>query len=85
MQVHLEAKDGPVVGSVSQTLTKVAQQLHQEQAAWLDRLRHDPSRFGDVERDVHHTFQQLADQVGAGLLGEVGRTPALEQACKKSS
>jgi hypothetical protein len=84
MQVRLQAKDGPAVGSVPQTLAAVAQQLQQEQAAWLDRLRHDPSRFGEVERDVHHTFQQLADQVVAGLLGEVGRAPALEEARKKS-
>jgi hypothetical protein len=84
MQVRLDAKDGPAVGSPPQTLATVSQLLQQEQAVWLDRLRHDPSRFGEVERDVHHTFQQLADQVVAGLLGEVGRTPTLEEARKKS-
>jgi hypothetical protein len=37
-----------------------------------------------VEPAVHHTFQQLADQVVAGLLGEVGRAPALEEARKRT-
>ncbi len=33
---------------------------------------------------VHHTFQELADQVVASLLGDVGQSTALEQASKKS-
>jgi hypothetical protein len=84
MQVRTGAKDGAAVAPLPETLAAVAQRLQQEQAAWLDRLQQDPSRFGEVERAVHHTFQQFADQVVAGLLGEVGRAPALEEACKKS-
>ena len=84
MDVHLDSKDGATVGSVPQTLATVAARLQQEQQHWRERLRHDPTQFGEVEVAVHHTFQQLADQVVASLLGDVGHSTALEQASKKS-
>ena len=84
MHVHLGSKDGAAVGSVPQALATVAARLQQEQQHWCERLRRDPTQFGEVEVAVHHTFQQLADQVVASLLGDVGHSPALEQACKKS-
>jgi hypothetical protein len=84
MDVHLGSKDGAAVGSVPQALATVAARLQQEQLHWRQRLRRDPTQFGEVEVAVHHTFQQLADQVVASLLGDVGQSPALEQASKKS-
>jgi hypothetical protein len=58
--------------------------LRNLQEDWSQQLQQDPSRFGQIEVEVHHAFQHLADQVVAGLLGEVGQQPTLEQACKKS-
>ena len=84
MDVYLGSKNGAAVGSVPQTLATVATRLEQEQQHWRERLQHDPTQFGEVEVAVHHTFQQLADQVVASLLGDVGHSPALEQASKKS-
>jgi hypothetical protein len=84
MQVHAGAHDTTPIASLPETLAAVAQRLQQEQTTWLQCLQHDPSRLAEVERAVHHTFQQLADAVVAGLLGAVGPTPALEQASKKS-
>lgn len=84
MDVYLGRKDGAAVGSVPQTITTVAARLEQEQQRWRQRLRHDPSQFDAVEVAVHHTFQELADQVVASLLGAVGQSAALEQASKKS-
>ncbi len=84
MDVYLGSKDGAAVGSVPQTLAAVAARLEQEQQRWRERLQRDPTRFGEVEVAVHQTFQQLADQVVAGLLGDLGQAPALEQASKKS-
>jgi hypothetical protein len=60
------------------------QKLNSLREDWSAQLQQDPSRFGQVEVEVHHAFQQLADQVVAGLLGEVGQQPSLEQAWKKS-
>lgn len=84
MDVHLGSKDGVALGSVPQALATVAARLQQEQPHWRERLRRDPTQFAEVEVAVHHTFQQLADQVVASLLGDVGHSPALEQASKKS-
>jgi hypothetical protein len=69
---------------VLQTLAAVAARLQQQQQRCRERLQCDPTRFGEVEVAVHHTFQELADQVVASLLGDVGQAPALEQASKKS-
>jgi hypothetical protein len=84
MDVHLGSKDGAAVGSVPQALATVAARLQQEQQHWRERLRREPTQFGEVEVAVHHTFQQLADQVVASLLGDIGHSSALEQASKKS-
>ncbi|HLI76710.1 MAG TPA: hypothetical protein VKV02_07165 [Acidobacteriaceae bacterium] len=84
MDVYLGSQDGAAVGSVPQTLATVAARLEQEQQRWRERLQQDPTQFGEVEIAVHHTFQELADQVVASLLGAVGQSTALEQASKKS-
>ena len=84
MHVYLGSKDGAAVASVPQTIATVATRLEQEQLRWRERLQHDPTQFGAVEVAVHHTFQQLADLLVASLLGDVGHSPALEQASKKS-
>jgi len=84
MDVYLGSKDGAAVASLPQTIATVAARLEQEQQRWRERLQHDPTQFGVVEVAVHHTFQELADQVVASLLGAVGQSTALEQASKKS-
>jgi hypothetical protein len=84
MEVYREGKKGEVVGLLPDTLATVAARLEQEQQSWRERLLRDPARFGEIEVAVHHTFQVLADEVVASLLGEVGQAPVLEQACKKS-
>ncbi len=68
----------------AQQLATVTQRLAQQQLQWQKRLHDDPSRFGEVEVAVHHAFQEIADQVVAGLLADVGQQPNLEHACKKS-
>jgi hypothetical protein len=84
MEVRLNNTAGTPVAPLAEILTNLAQQLQQKQHAWRQRLRDDPQQFGDVEVAVHHTFQQLADQVVAGLLTEVGQSSTLENARKKS-
>ena len=84
MDVRLEAENGTPVAPLPEILAGIAHKLQQEQHAWRQRLLADPRQFGDVEVAVHHTFQQLADQVVAGLLTEVGQDGALETPCKKS-
>jgi len=84
MQVRTDAVADSAVAPLATILNKMHQDLRSLQADWSQQLQRDPSRFGQVEVEVHHTFQQLADHVVAGLLGEVGQQPSLEEACKKS-
>lgn len=65
-------------------LCEVQDKLNALRDRWSAQLGQDPSRFGQVEVEVHRAFQELADQVVAGLLSEVGQQPALEDASKKS-
>lgn len=83
MDVRLQAQDGNGVSLPAQ-VAAVSARLAQEQQVWRERLRQDPSRFGEIEVTVHHAFQQLADQIVAGLLADVGQQPSLENARKKS-
>jgi hypothetical protein len=84
MRVRTDARADSTVPALPAILTELQNKLSSLKEGWSQQLRQDPSRFGQVEVEVHHTFQALADQVVAGLLGDVGQQPALEDACKKS-
>jgi hypothetical protein len=84
MDVRLQAKDGPVA-SLPEQIAQIKARLDKDQITWRDQLRQNPSLFGDIEITVHHAFQQLADQVVAGLLADVGQpSTKLEDDAKKS-
>jgi len=86
MDVRVDAKDGAIVSSSSEVLNIISRKLQGRQADWLKELKGDPARFADLERQVHDTFRQLADQMVAGLLHQASQeSPALERAEKKSS
>jgi hypothetical protein len=84
MQVRRDALASSNVPPLASILTEVQKKLSGMRQGWSEQLQEDPSRFGEVEVEVHHAFQQLADQVVAGLLAEAGQAPALETASKKS-
>ena len=84
MRVRTDAQAKSTLPPPATILKEVQKELSSLQQGWSKQLQEDPSRFGQVEVEVHHAFQELADQVVAGLLGEVGQQPALEAACKKS-
>jgi hypothetical protein len=46
-------------------------------------LQARPGSFTDLERDVHRAFQQMADQVIAGLLAEATARAEFADAAKK--
>jgi hypothetical protein len=83
MDVHSGSKDGPRPGSLTEINASISKYLRQQQAAWAKELCQDPSRFGELEVAVHRTFQNLADQVMAGLLAEVGQHRQLADDAKK--
>jgi hypothetical protein len=84
MRVRTDAQANSSVLPVASILKEMHTELSSLKKGWSQQLQEDPSRFGQVELEVHHTFQSLADQVVAGLLGEVGQQPALADDWKKS-
>jgi hypothetical protein len=72
------------VPSLAAILADVDKQLKDRKDVWAQRLDENPASFGTVEVDVHQTMQQVADQIVAGLLAQLGLRASLEDACKKS-
>lgn len=83
MNVRTESKTGPEVPSLPDVLQRLQNRLQAEQQQWATRLKKDPSRFGEVEVEVHRTLQQAADEVVAGLLAQLGRQPDWSAQVKK--
>ena len=65
MEVRSHSQVGPKVLSPAALVDEVAKQLRSAQPHWLRQLREQPDRFAELEGSVHHTFQQLADQLVA--------------------
>lgn len=78
------AKAGPLVTDVADVVAEVQQQVAAQQNAWLRQLRDQPETFAALERKVHGVFQQLADQVVAGLLAEATRPADWAHDAKKA-
>jgi hypothetical protein len=69
MEIRM-AKEGSPVAGVTEVVTEMQRQLPTRQAEWIQQLRDNPEAFADLERKVHGVFQQMADQMVAGLLAE---------------
>lgn len=84
MLVHTDAEAKSPVAPLATILADVDKQLRGLRAIWSQRLVENPASFGTVEVEVHQTMQQVADQIVAGLLAQVGQQASLDDACKKS-
>lgn len=84
MQVCTDSLRHSPVPPLPAILAEVQHKLNTLKDGWAAQLGQDPAHFGQVEVAVHRAFQEFADEVVAGLLGEVGQQPTLEDACKKS-
>lgn len=83
MEVRMQGKCGPVVKNVDEVLRRIQQELQDQQKEWITRLRDYPARFADLEADIHQTFQNLADQVVAGVLAQATAADDFAQDAKK--
>lgn len=72
-----------MVKSVAEVLQQVQQQLQAQQGQWLDQVREQPGKFVDLEAQIHRTFQDLADQVVAGVLAQATAADDFAQDAKK--
>jgi predicted ArsR family transcriptional regulator len=83
MEVRVQGKCGPVVKDVDEVLRQVQQRLQDQQGAWVAQLRDQPAKFADLEAQIHRTFQELADQVVAGVLSQATAADEFAKDAKK--
>jgi hypothetical protein len=83
MEVRMESKKGMIVVGIDPVLSQIQQRLQARPQEWLVALQQDPGKFADVEKEVHHTFAQMADQVVAGLLAEATADAEFAKTAKK--
>ena len=83
MEVRVAGKGGPLVKNVAEVLRQVQQQLHDQQGQWVAQLREQPAKFVDLEAQIHRTFQDLADQVVAGVLAQATAADAFAPDAQK--
>ena len=83
MEIRLESKKATPLSGIEPVLTAIEQRLHHEPEAWLKQLQSRPGSFAELETDVHRTFQQMADQVVAGLLAQATAAAAFAETAKK--
>ena len=72
MEIRM-AKAGPPITGVAEVVAQMQGQLPTQQSEWIRQLRDEPETFADLERKVHGVFQQMADQMVAGLLAEASK------------
>ncbi len=84
MVIRMESKNGDVLKGIDQVRAEIQRrlQLHPEQ--WLQALQKNPGNFADLEQTVHQAFQQMADQMVAGLLGAGDPSDRVRSGRKKS-
>lgn len=83
MEIRM-AKAGPPITGVAEVVAQMQRQMPTRQAEWLRQLRDHPQTFADLERKVHGLFQQMADQVVAGLLAEATKPAEWAHDSKKA-
>jgi hypothetical protein len=82
MEIRMQKGAKPLAG-VAEVVAELQRQLPTQQSEWIEQLRQSPEKFAELEVTVHRTFQQMADQVMAGLLAEVTQPADWAQDAKK--
>ena len=83
MEVRMENHQGAALNGIDPVLAEIHKRLQSHPREWLQTLKDNPSSFSDLEKTVHHAFQQMADQVVAGLLAQATQADDFAQSAKK--
>ena len=83
MEVRTESKTGTVLTGIDPAISEIQKRLQSQPEEWLRTLQDNPAAFKDVEKIVHHAFQQMADQLIAGLLAQATQGDDFTQTAKK--
>ena len=83
MEIRMESKKAAVLTGMEPVLAMIRQHLQTRPKGWLQSLQQNPAKFGDLEKEVHRAFAEMADQVVAGLLAEATADADFAEAAKK--
>jgi hypothetical protein len=83
MLIRVGSKAGELMTGIDQVRAKIQERLRENPEQWLLALREKPESFTTVEQTVHQAFQQMADQMVAGLLAQATESAEFAQAAKK--
>jgi hypothetical protein len=61
----------------------ISKRLQSHPQEWLHSLQKNPAGFADLEKKVQHAFQQMADQLVAGLLAQATKGDDFADNAKK--
>ena len=79
----MENKQTSALTGIDPIVAAIQQRLQTRPKDWLQKLQQNPSKFGDLEQEIHRAFAQMADQVVAGLLAESTAGSDFAEAAKK--
>lgn len=83
MEVRVQSKKEAPLQGIDPVLAEIHKRLQRHPQEWLRILQTNPAGFADLEKKVHHAFQQMADQVVAGLLAQATKGDDFADNAKK--
>jgi hypothetical protein len=83
MEVRVFGKKEAPLQGIDPVLAEIHQRLQSHPQEWLCSLQKNPAGFADLEKKVHHAFQQMADQLVAGLLAQATKGDDFADDAKK--
>jgi hypothetical protein len=83
MEIRVQGKKEAPLKGIDPVLAEINQRLQSHPQEWLRSLQKNPAGFGDLEKKVHHAFQQMADQLVAGLLAQATKSDEFADDAKK--
>ena len=83
MEIRMESQNAPAVKGLDSVLAEIQQRLQSHPNEWLKSLQKNPGEFGNLEKEIHRAFGQMADRVVAGLLAQATKPTEFADAAKK--
>jgi len=83
MEVRMQGKKEASLKGIDPVLAEINRRLQSHPQEWLHSLQKNPAGFADLEKKVHHAFQQMADQLVAGLLAQATKDDDFADNAKK--
>ena len=83
MEIRMDSKKAPTLSGIEPVLAEIQQRLQARPKEWLKALQQNPGEFANLEKEIHHAFEQMADRVVAGLLAQATKPSEFADAAKK--